>query len=584
MSDQPTDGREAAYSVSKATSDVFRHSILAHPLIRKDLPVGTEAAAARLHFTGSADPSIPVNWRFAEAVASLKGLEASILNVLLTRKYGIPLQDVTIDTDHATLFIMSARLWTIDPGEGGWNIAPTNAPVAGERLAQMFPPRDPHRARATLHRTFATGIYKCADGKYFNIHGSMNADPVADCLGLARDMDTGSFEEGLQRWRDAVRAFSSEDLDVRCNNDYRQAGTICYSVDEFRASAHAKANRHVGLWEIYDHPTSSQAPCWWPSSSSTSVAKPLAGLKVVDLTRIIAGPAVTRSLAEFGASVMRCTSPSLPDQSVLHPDLNWGKWNCSIDLTSSEDRQKLRDLILEADVVVQGYRPSALDKYGFSQQDIIDLCKHRERGIVSVRENCYGWHGPWAARPGWQEISDSCVGVARSFGEAMGHDEPVIPIFPHSDYCTGIVGSCAILIALLRWAEKGGSYAVDLALNYYTTWLVESVGEYPRPVFERVWQAHGRRVWRSHNRNLETAMATVENLREGVGGTSLLRPDFFEDRMAPGILGEKKFRHVKSVARWPAGTVEPGFRVGTRGNGVDAARWPEDLSVESVIS
>jgi crotonobetainyl-CoA:carnitine CoA-transferase CaiB-like acyl-CoA transferase len=221
-------------------------------------------------------------------------------------------------------------------------------------------------------------------------------------------------------------------------------------------------------------------------------------LKVIDLSRVIAAPAVTRGLAELGASVMRITSPSICDFSSLHLDLNWGKWNASIDLQTETGRERLRALVRDADVVVQGYRPGILDKYGFSQQDIIDLCKDCDRGIISVRENCYGWYGPWAHRTGWQQISDACTGISYAFGKAMGlpDGEAVTPIFPNSDYMTGIAGTCAVLSALLQRSEHGGSYKVDLALNYYNSWLVNNVGMYPDPVWQDVWERNGKEVFR----------------------------------------------------------------------------------------
>ena len=569
----------ADYSVPNETSQVFKNEIIANPKISKDLPTEVTAAASRIRFSGFDSPSIPVNWRLTEAVASLKGLEAALVNVLVSRKYKVHLQDVTIDTDHAMLFILSNNVWTIDPSEGGLNI---EAEGAGKVLEKYFPNRDIHHSRATLYRRLATGIYQCRDGKFFNLHGSMDARPTLDSIGLPRDIDVEGFDEGVKVIQDAVGEIDSEELQHRCSDVHRQAGTICYSVDEFNASEHGQANKNVGLWEIYDQPNTEQSASWWPSVPSTSLHRPLAGLKVVDLTRVIAAPAVTRGLAELGASVMRCTSPNLPDVSSFHPDLNWGKWNCSIDLKDPSDREKLKALILDADVVVQGYRPGVLDKYGFGQEDIISMCAHRSRGIISVRENCYGWHGPWQNRSGWQQISDANVGTSTGYGRALGHGEPVTPIFPHADYCTGISGTCAILIALLRRGEQGGSYAVDLALNYYSTWLVNHVGEYPRPVFEKVWDEHERRVWRHYHHNAVTGPETMKKLRVNEGGKRLFKPQFFELRDAPGILGEKKFRQVKPVARWPEGTVQPGYKIGTRGNGVDAARWPADLSVEVV--
>ena len=78
----------------------------------------------------------------------------------------------------------------------------------------------------------------------------------------------------------------------------------------------------------------------------------------------------------------------------------------------------------------------------------------------------------------------------------MGNDEAVTPVFPNSDYCTGIAGSIAVMHALIRRAEDGGSYAIDAALNYYSQWLVNSVGTYPQDVWQKVWQANGSPVYR----------------------------------------------------------------------------------------
>jgi len=186
---------------------------------------------------------------------------------------------------------------------------------------------------------------------------------------------------------------TSEEMQVLATEKYRQAGTICYTTQEYKESKHGKANANVGLYEIYSKPNASQPATWGPSSPQTSSARPLAGLKVVDLTRIIAAPAVARGLAEMGASVMRITAEHLPDFSQLHPDLNWGKWNANLDLRKEGERAKLKELILDADVVVSGYRPGIMEKYGFSVEDILEMCKGRETGIIVSRENCYGWHG-----------------------------------------------------------------------------------------------------------------------------------------------------------------------------------------------
>lgn len=191
------------------------------------------------------------------------------------------------------------------------------------------------------------------------------------------------------------------------NDENRQAGTIAYTSEEYLKSEHGKRNGKVGLYTVQEHRKISQPASWWPETSETSPKRPLSGLKVVDLTRVIAGPAITRGLAEMGASIMRVTAPHITDMSAAHQDLNWGKWNCQLDLRSAEDRDRLIALIKEADVVVDGYRPGVMDKWGFGREAVLDMVRDRERGIIHVRENCYGWDGPWKGRSGWQQISDA---------------------------------------------------------------------------------------------------------------------------------------------------------------------------------
>lgn len=235
----------------------------------------------------------------------------------------------------------------------------------------------------------------------------MNPDHTIQSLGLPLQKDAATSEEARQPFIEAVDNKTAEELDKLENEEYRQAGTICWTTEEYSESEHGRANSHVGLYEVEAYKNATQAPCWWPETSQTSPKRPLAGLKVVDLTRAIAAPAITRGLAELGASVMRITCPRLPDYSSLHVDLNWGKWNACLDFKLEEDRKRMEQLILEADVVVQGYRPGVLDKFGFGVDGILRLCESRERGVIIVRENCYGWYGPWAGRSGWQQISDA---------------------------------------------------------------------------------------------------------------------------------------------------------------------------------
>lgn len=279
----------------------------------------------------------------------------------------------------------------------------------------------------------------------------MNPNPTLDSIGLPHELDAPTVEASWAPFVEKLAQIDSQDIQRIASDEFKQAGTIALTREEFKASEHGKANAHVGLFEIHEHPSVGQPASWWPDSAESGPRRPLAGLKVVDITRVIAAPAITRGLAELGASVMRVTAPHLVDFSSLHCDMNWGKWNCALDFRKEEDREKLKKLILDADVVVTGYRPNVLDKWGFGEKDILELCKGRKRGIVYARENCYGWNGPWSYRTGWQQISDAvsfvasvisssllieikCCGVSMEFGHAMGNDEAVTPVFPNSDY------------------------------------------------------------------------------------------------------------------------------------------------------
>jgi hypothetical protein len=235
----------------------------------------------------------------------------------------------------------------------------------------------------------------------------MNPDPSLESIGLPHDLHQPSVEESWKPFIEKIGQIDSHEMQRLASDVHKQAGTICWTTDEYRNSEHGKANAHVGLFEIKHHENVKHTAMWWPDCPQTSPSRPLAGLKIVDITRVIAAPVVARGLAEMGASVMRITAPHLQDYSILHCDLNWGKWNTQLDFRNEQDLQKTKDLILDADIVITGYRPGVLDKYGLGEEGILDLCKDRSRGIIIVKENCYGWHGPWAYRSGWQQISDA---------------------------------------------------------------------------------------------------------------------------------------------------------------------------------
>ncbi|KAJ0363044.1 hypothetical protein COL26b_013105 [Colletotrichum chrysophilum] len=514
-------GSLADYSVPQEAKAAFISGILENPLM-KDIPSDLKSLGHHVKFEGTSRPSIPVNWKFAESIAALKAYEATLVNRLIMKKYNSQPAEVTINTQ------------------------------------------------------LATNIYKTKDGKCYQMHSGINPDPILKTVGMPADGETiDTYDAVVERFAKVVAQYNWKELDELLNEKNKHEGCIAWSSQEYFASEQGKAVAHVGLYEIANANDASHTGTWWPENDHlpSSPQRPLAGLKVVDLSRIIAGPAVSRGLAELGASVMRVTSPYVTDMSVLHQDLNWGKWNCHLDLNNEADKEKLRALIRDADVVVDGYRPGVMQKHGFGREDIFDMVKGRTRGIIHLRENCYGWHGPWKSRGGWQQVSDACCGVSSAYGRAMGHDEAVVPAFPVADYGVGV------LDALMRRAERGGSYGVDVALNYYTQWLIRSCGEYPEPVWKELWKRHGSPVYRHYHAMPYTVPAVGKLLYQHDMDT-LFQEHFLEPRRSNAVDGT--FMVVKPVAQYADKAVDLRFNVGTRGNGVDQPIWPADLSVEVV--
>ncbi|TRX98961.1 hypothetical protein FHL15_000303 [Xylaria flabelliformis] len=530
-------GAHTEYSVPQEAKSLFEDGILRNPL-HKGLPSEIEAVAQHVHFEGSSRPSIPINWRFAESISALKAFEATMLNLLVSRKYNVEPSEITINTDHATLFIMSPMVarWLKD-GQ------PTQIDLFGSEMARLFPNQDLHRVNDGLHRTLATNIYKTKDG-------SMNPDPTLTALGLplfGKEDDT--YDSVVETIQAKVSQLDSAEIDQLMNDQYKQAGTIAWTSEEYFASEHGQANERIGLYELSK--TGSQPASWWPTNNSypPSPGRPLASLKVVDLCRVIAGPTIGRSLAEMGASVMRITSPHITDLSALHQDLNWGKWNASLHLKDEDDKEKLRALIREADVVVDGYRPGVMERLGFGREAIFDLVKHRERGIIH------------------------CCGVSGSYAKAMGNEsEAVTPVFPNSDYCA------AVLDALIKRAQDGGSYGVDVSLNYYSQWLVRSCGTYSDEVWQEVWQRHGSPTFR-HYHAMPYLLPAMMKLLVQHDSETLFKPSFFQMVEAKHLA--TSFIRPKPIANFSSG-LELKYHVGTRGNGVDQPVWPKDLTVEVV--
>ncbi len=188
--------------------------------------------------------------------------------------------------------------------------------------------------------------------------------------------------------------------------------------------------------------------------------RPLSGIRVLDLTRILAGPTSARTLAEHGADVLMVAAPDLPQVPEFVRDLSHGKRSCFLDLRQPADKDRLTALAAEADVFINGFRPGRLADHGFGPDALARL----RPGMVSVSINCFGSGGPFAGRAGWEQVAQSVTGIALTHGTMTGAGQPKLAPAPMCDYVTGYLAAYGTMLALGRRAREGGSYHVQVSL------------------------------------------------------------------------------------------------------------------------
>ncbi len=188
--------------------------------------------------------------------------------------------------------------------------------------------------------------------------------------------------------------------------------------------------------------------------------RPLSGVRVLDLTRILAGPVGSRGLAEHGADVLMVTARDLPQTPEHVRDTSHGKRSCFLDLKTSAGAARFAALVREADVVVNGYRPGALARLGFGMEALARL----RPGIIQVSVSCFGSGGPFAGHAGWEQVAQAVTGICETQGAAIGAGQPKLVFAPVCDYTTGYLATYGALLALARRARGGGSWQVNVSL------------------------------------------------------------------------------------------------------------------------
>ncbi|KAM0152180.1 hypothetical protein ACHAPG_007837 [Botrytis cinerea] len=557
------------YSVINGSQEATR---TLQQLVSSKLPSEVLKHLEKVTYTTATDGTqiyFPCPFKETEATVALKSVEASVVAAIADLRYGEQKRKIEINLEQTATFLFSTYIATI----AGMN---KQHPDVKSKLKDT----DLLKAQAILYRRLSANLYETKNpGEYFHIHGSLEAGKTLNMIGLeAYRPDLTEYRECINVIEKHVKQYTAAELEVM-NAKINQAGVTALKWEDFKKTSHGQTLLNLPPWQL-DRLQDDSPPTPFPEvAPATPNSKPqvLSGIRVLELCRIIAGPAMGRTLAEYGAQVIKVTSPNLSDVPFFQVDGNTGKHTADIDLKTPAGRATFEELLKSADVILDGYRPGALERLGYGPENIVKLISGRGKGIVYVSEDCFGYQGEWAGRPGWQQIADCLTGVAWAQGEFMGLNEPVVPPFPMSDYGTGCMGAIAALVGLFRRAKEGGSWRGTTSLCQYDVFLL-GLGLYGDDVKEKVRKDHD-----DHFFDLRHADSVDE-----VGGRALksmkrAHPELFDEKNMQKTFS-KGFGEEIKWCRSPVSIegLRVGFERASRPNGYDKPTW-EDWEIEKKV-
>ncbi|KAE8318250.1 alpha methylacyl-CoA racemase [Aspergillus transmontanensis] len=406
-------------------------------------------------FEGQPEPIIPGPLKAPVVAAALHAMCGIVGNELLEERDGQASQSrsVTINTDQAAFWLGSILTVSIN----GSNVSDLVSMGKGSSLFKRDFEKgvfdNPLRLRTTaIYPTKTPGVW-------YQLHGSLHADPVLRAIGVDPSTKCDTPAEAYQVIREQTQRFTADELEmIMVKNGF--CGSICHTPEGWRQTLMGK---QLGSHPFVNYSRESYAIPTPPAPLPVLADKrPLAGIKVVEMVRIIAGPVIGTTLAAFGADVVRVNCSGLPDLNALQLTLNAGVRTVDMDITKDDDLALLHELIQDADIFIQGFRPGALARKGLGLTNLLEMAGKRGKGIVYVEENAYGPDGPFYERPGWQQIGDAASGSSYVTGRSLGYTDgtSVLPPLPISDMTTGLLGALGALMALRDRTRHGGSYRV----------------------------------------------------------------------------------------------------------------------------
>jgi crotonobetainyl-CoA:carnitine CoA-transferase CaiB-like acyl-CoA transferase len=381
---------------------------------------GDPLALDSVTLTGE-EPQLPSSFRVAaaaQASIAVSGLAAAQIWKLRSGQS----QHVAVDMRHAAVECRSERYLRVDGKPPG---------PAWDAIA---------------------GIYKTRDQRFVRLHTNFSHHRDAVCKVLNCKPERDEVQAALMQWD--AEAFETA--------AYAGGGVVAMmrSHEEWSALPHAKALAELPLLSI--EKIGEAAPKPWPAGE-----RPLAGVRVLDLSRVIAGPVAGRTLAAHGADVLLISGPDLPAIPWLTIDTGRGKLTSFVELRSEQGRASLRDLLAQADIFSQGYRPRSLAALGFSPQDAARISP----GIIYVSLSAYGHAGPWAERRGFDSLVQTATGFNHAEGQAAGVDGPKELPAQMLDHASGYLMAFGAMMARERQSREGGSWHVRVSLAQTGRWL-----------------------------------------------------------------------------------------------------------------
>ena len=498
-----------------------------------------EALLDGVKFEGDDLPCIPGPIK-AQAVTAVLHAMVGIVGQEIAHLRGQTTDTTTyVDTNHAGLYPATPALVTVDGQTGPAVIKLPTVPQWD---------KDRQSGSSLVFR--ATAIYPTADeGIWFQLHGSLDPWIVLKTIGIEREEDARirTDDEAYALIREKIIKYRAGELE-QLMLQRGLSGSIVHSPESWLNTSMGKSLARHPLINYSQQAYGSSIP---PTKLVHSEDKrPLVGVKVVELARIIAATATGAALASMGAEVIRVNSSKLKDYTPAQPSsLMAGKTTVDLDLDDPADHARLIQLFEQADVILQGYRLGSFDRRGFGLQTALQIASKRGRGIIYVSENCYGPDGYYAERPGWQQVADAASGssyiMAQSFGCPKG--QGILPSLPISDMSTGILTALTIMCAIRDRTKFGGSYHGHSALTAYDMFTLDSeVGLYQREVVQKIQKKYNFPTWSSDE---HVAPLYYKILKAWDENSDLIKDERYYVRFSDSVFGSD-LRVLAPVVRY----------------------------------